>query len=45
MPAPDPTLRSVSTGDLIRQPINDVQTLVDRQVQLAKREFHEEGRR
>lgn len=45
MPAPGPILRSVPTGDLVRQLINDVQTLVDRQVQLAKRELHEEGRR
>ena len=42
MAATDPTLRSVPTGDLVRRLINDLQTLVDRQVQLAKQEFHED---
>ena len=44
MAATDPTLRSVPTGDLIRQLINDMQTLVDRQVRLAKQELQEDLR-
>ena len=42
MAATDPTLRSVPTSDLVRRLINDLQIMIDRQVELAKQEIHED---
>ena len=42
MAATDPALRNEPTGDLVRRLISNAQTLIDKQIQLAKQELRED---